>query len=164
VRTIKVEKQDVLAASDVETKSTGLEMKLTDGTFIKVADIKNVTNWKESVVKDTEFKGVFDYKKPSAAIITGYLEIPEDGIYEFATDVDQLFIGGNLLVDNDGEVKRFSRNNATIALGKGKHAIKMIYLNNIIGGWPQSWNAVAVNFKKEGDEKFTKAEGDMFSY
>lgn len=164
VRTIKVEKQDLLPATDVNTTGKGLKMKLVDGTFIKVDEIKDLTDWKESEVVNADFKGIFHDDKTSAAIITGYLDIPEDGIYEFATDVDQFFIGDKLLVDNDGEVKRFSRNNSTIALAAGKHAVKIVFLNNIIGGWPQAWNGPVVRFKKQGDEKFTTATGDMYSY
>ncbi len=164
VRTIQVEKQDLLPAAEVQTKGSGLKMKLAQGTFVRVDDLKKADKWAESVVKNADFKGMFSYKKPSAAIITGYLEIPEDGVYEFATDVDQFFIGDKLLINNDGEVKRHSRNNSTIALSKGKHAIKIVFLNNIIGGWPQSWNGPVVRFKKQGDEKFTTANGEVYSY
>ncbi|SMO46011.1 hexosaminidase [Saccharicrinis carchari] len=164
VRTIKVEKQELLPAADVKTTGKGLKMKLAEGTYIKVDELKDVKSWKESVVKNANFKGIFADDHTSAAIITGYLDIPADGIYEFATDVDQFFIGDKLLVNNDGEVKRFSRNNATIALAAGKHPVKMVFLNNIIGGWPQAWNGPIVRFKKQGDEKFTTAAGDMYSY
>ncbi len=154
VRTIKVEKQQLTEAENVETTGWGLNMKMTMGHFVKVADLENVTQWETSVVAMDELSGMFDYQKPSAAIFTGYINIPEDGVYLFSTDVDQFFIGGKLLIDNDGEVKRFSRNDASVALAKGYHAIKIVFLNNITGGWPQAWNRSGVQLKKAGEEEF----------
>jgi len=164
VRTITVEKQKPLAATPVKTTGSGLKMKMAEGTFIKVAELQNAQNWKESVFKMEDFRKTFDLDKPTAAIFTGYLEIPADGIYEFATNVDQFFIGGNLLVDNDGEVKRFSRNNTTIALEKGKHPVKIVFLNDIIGGWPHVWTGLDLSFRTSGEKEFTPVKGEMFSY
>ena len=164
VRTINVVKESFAPAADVKTTGKGLKMKTTDGTFIKVADLKKATKWEEKTFNPEKAKGLFDYKKPSAAVFTGYIDIAEDGIYEFATNVDQLFIGEKLLINNDGEVKRFSRNNSSVALAKGKHAVKIIFLNNVIGGWPQSWNGPNVQFKKAGAEKFENIKAEMLSF
>lgn len=164
VRTIQVEKQELLPAVNPKVIGKGLKMKLVDGNFVEVDEIKDVSTWKESIVKNANFKGMFSEYKASAAIITGYLDILENGVYEFATDVDQFFIGDKMLINNDGEVKRHSRNNSTIALQKGKHSIKIVFLNNIIGGWPQAWNGPVVRFKKQGSDKFITANGEMYTY
>ncbi len=167
VRTITIEKTTVQAAADVETSKTGLEEQYTEGTFIKVAELEQVTDWQ---TRDgfIENKGPkyrkSDYNAPSAHVFTGYLTIEEDGIYEFQTNLDQLFIGEELLINNDGEVKRFSRNNSTIALAKGKHPVKLVYLNNIIGGWPQAWNGPKVQYRLLGDEKFKVVDNSQYSY
>ncbi len=162
VREIKVKKEDYLpAAKDVKAEKQGLVEKYAKGNFIKVADIDKVEKWE---TKNVEVLKGHDIKVPSASIYTGYIDIPEKGVYEFNTDVDQLFIGGKLLINNDGEVKRFSRHNAMIALEKGKHAVKIIAFNNICGGWPSDWNGMKVTYRKLGDEKFTKVTPEMYSY
>jgi len=166
VRTVRVEKQTMKPAEKVETSHAGLQEKYAKGTFIRVAELKNVTNWKEKS-NAIDLKRAYtnaQIDEASASILTGYIDMSEDGIYEFSTNVDQLFIGGELLIDNDGEVKRFSRNNTNIALQKGKHAVKIIYLNNIIGGWPQAWNGPRVDFRLMGTDKFTKATQEFYSY
>ena len=97
-------------------------------------------------------------------IFEGYLEIAKDGIYQFSSDMDELYVGGLLLIDNDGEVKRHSRNDASIALNKGLHPIKIVYLNNVYGGWPQEWNGVRINYKNVSDEKFAELKPENFVY
>jgi len=59
----------------------------------------------------------------------GYIDIPTDGYYTFYTNSDdgsRLYIGNNLVVDNDGLHGRFE-NNGTIGLKRGKHAITELF-------------------------------------
>lgn len=163
VRTITVEKQTPAKAVELGHTHRGLKMKVADGHFIKVGDLKNAKEWKQGEITNIE-KGhkLFDMKKPSAAIIEGYIDIPETGIYRFTSNLDQLFIDGKLLINNDGEVKRYSRNDAMVALSKGLHPVKMIYINNIIGGWPQNWNGPRVSYKLKGDEKYKSVTSEMY--
>ncbi|WP_439182718.1 family 20 glycosylhydrolase [Carboxylicivirga taeanensis] len=167
VRTIQIEKTKMLPAVDVETTNVGLSEQYTEGTFIKVAELDKVSDWqtRDGFIdnKGPKYRKS-DYHHPSAHLYTGYLSIEEDGIYEFQTNLDQFYIGEQLLINNDGEVKRFSRNNSTIALSKGKHPVKLIYLNNIIGGWPQAWNGPKVQYRLLGDEKFTQVENTHYTY
>ncbi|KJF45381.1 family 20 glycosylhydrolase [Draconibacterium sediminis] len=166
VRTIVVEKQPFKPAVDVGTKRKGLKEKYTKGDFIYVADLEKVKDWTETA-SDVNLPPAYtnaQIDEPSAHILSGYIEMPEDGIYEFSTNVDQFFLGGQLLINNDGEVKRFSRNNTTVALKKGKHEVKLIYLNNIIGGWPQAWNGPRIDFRLQGTDEFTKVSQEMYSF
>lgn len=162
-RTVQVVKEAFKPALKVNTTQEGLKERYAEGNFILVADLEKVSQWDEKVngMKPSKAYTRHGHENPSASIFTGYLEIPEDGIYEFQTNLDQFFLGDDLLINNDGEVKRFSRNNVSIALAKGKHAVKLVYLNNIIGGWPQAWNGPKVEFRQVGEEKFitpTKAD------
>ncbi|MCU4177415.1 family 20 glycosylhydrolase [Carboxylicivirga sp. N1Y90] len=165
-RTIELVQQDKINALDVTTTQIGLQEQFTKGRFIGVEEIVGIKDWETrhdsmSVVKGKKRDG---HENPSASIYTGYIEIPEDGIYEFETNLDQFFIAEQLLIDNDKEVKRFSRNNSTINLSKGKHPVKLIYLNNNIGGFPQAWNGPKVSFRLWGAEKFTTATPQSYSY
>ena len=105
---------------------------------------------------------LFNYHTPSVGIFEGYLEVPEDDIYEFSTDTDEFYIAGELLIDNDGEVKRYSRNDASIALRKGLHPVKMVFVNNVYGGWPQAWNGFRISYKRRGDSGVVKLQPEDF--
>ena len=63
-----------------------------------------------------------------AAVATGFIDIPENGVYFFSSDLEEVWVGGKLLVNNGGEVKRHSRNDRSIALEKGMHELKLVFL------------------------------------
>ena len=73
--------------------------------------------------------------KQYAAIANGYVNIPEDGVYYFSSELEEVWIDGKLLIDNGGEVKRFSRKDKSVALAKGLHDIKAVFLGHIVGGF-----------------------------
>jgi hexosaminidase len=161
VRTIVAEKQDFVKAKKILTKP-GLKLMEIKGSFLKVADINMTTSSTDTIVNDIKLK--FDFKNPSASIFTGFIEIPSDGIYVFSTEMDQLFIAGKLIVNNDGEVKKNSGNDGSIALENGKHAFKLIFINNIIGGYASAKNEIKVLFRIEPDKNFTEVLPHMLSY
>ena len=99
--------------------------------------------------------------KQYAAIATGYVHIPEDGVYYFSSELEEVWIDGKLLINNGGEVKRFSRKDASVALAKGLHPVKAVFLGHIIGGWPSNWNDGAIRIRKADQDKFQKITGDM---
>lgn len=165
VRTINIVKQNPVEAEKIETKNKGLKLKIAKGEFYSTKEIVEIEKWEEKIAADYKTTNkLFDYKNPSVGIFEGYLEIPEDGIYQFSSDMDELYVGGLLLIDNDGEVKRHSRNDASIALNKGLHAIKIVYINNVFGGWPQEWNGVRINYKNVNDDKFVELKPENFVY
>ena len=82
--------------------------------------------------------------KQYAAIATGYVNIPEDGVYYISSDNEEVWIDGKLLVNNAGEVKRFSRHDSSAALSKGLHEIKVVFLGHIIGGWPSNLSLIHI--------------------
>lgn len=65
-------------------------------------------------------------------VFDGYLDIPADGLYQFSTESDdgsRLWIGGKLIVDNDG-LHAARTINGSIGLRKGLHAIRVAYFEN----------------------------------
>jgi len=96
-----------------------------------------------------------------AAVATGFIDIPENGVYFFSSDLEEVWVGGKLLVNNGGEVKRHSRNDRSIALEKGMHELKLVFLGHIIGGWPSNWNNGVVMLRKSDEKKFRKITSDM---
>ncbi len=162
IRTVVVEKQDYAKATKAETDKSGLREQYVAGKFLSVEDLKKVENW-QTIENSDKIKSL-ESDKPSASILTGFIDIPETAVYEFGTNTDQLFIDGKLLVSNDGEVKRFSRHNSMVALEKGKHAVKVVFINNSRGGVPAIWDGVQVFMRKSGDAEFKKVENKQFSH
>ena len=69
------------------------------------------------------------------ATYSGWIEIPETGVYQFALESDdgsKLWIGSELIVDNDG-LHGAKTIRSTIALKKGKHPIHVEYFNKTGG-------------------------------
>ena len=162
-RVITVEKQTLAPAKDVKSKKPGLKMSVTDGVYLESSYLGEVRDWKISTIEslreltrvvktDESMRGVNQY----AAIATGYVDIPEDGVYYFSSELEEVWINGRLLVNNKGEVKRFSRKDHSVALSKGLHELKAVFLGHIIGGWPSNWNDGSIRIRKEGTEKFER--------
>lgn len=171
VRTILVEKQTLAPAKEVAKTTPGLKLQVTDGMFLKSADLANINTWKEKTIKDfreltsqvktsESMRGVQQY----AAIATGYVNIPEDGVYYISSDNEEVWIDGKLLINNGGEVKRFSRHDTSVALAKGLHEIKAVFLGHIIGGWPSNWNDGSIKIRKSDSDKFTPITAEMIVY
>lgn len=171
IRTITVEKQALAPAKEVAQTTPGLKMKVADGMFLKSADLAKVTHWKEKTIKELRelttqvktsesMRGVNQY----AAVATGYIDIPEDGVYYFSSENEEVWIDGKLLISNEGEVKRFSRHDSSVALAKGLHEIKVVFLGHIIGGWPSNWNNGGIRIRKAGESKFVPVTSSMLVF
>ena len=124
IRTIQVEKQSLAPAKEVAKTTPGLNMEVTDGMYLNVKELEAAQKeTKKSVIKDLKeirsvvktsesMRGVNQY----AAVAAGYVNIPEDGVYFISSDLEEVWIDGKLLVNNGGEVKRFSRHDSSVAL------------------------------------------------
>ena len=88
----------------------------------------------------------------------GIFMVNETAVYRFSSDCDEVWVDGRLLIDNNGEVKRFSRHDAEAALEAGPHSVKVVYLYNVIGGWNSLRNRTEVEIRKTGTEKWRKIE------
>ncbi|MBO7571539.1 MAG: family 20 glycosylhydrolase [Bacteroidales bacterium] len=171
VREITVEKQEYAPSIEVANAVEGLKMHNVAGMFLNVAELEKATGKAERdtvISKLVDIRSVANFGEPLngydnyASVAEGYLRIDEDGVYYFSTDNEEFWIDGQKLIDNSGEVKRFSRHDKSIALAKGLHPIKIVYLGHIIGGWPSVWNDGKVEMRKSGDEKFAKIDGRIY--
>ena len=170
VRTIQVEKQTLSPAKQVEKTTPGLNMEVFNGMYLNVDElakanqkasetkvIKTTRELTAHVKTDESMRGVKQY----AAIATGYINVPEDGVYYLTSELEEVWIDGKLLINNKNEVKRFSRADSSIALAKGLHEVKAVFLGHIIGGWPSNWNDGSIKFRKANETKFTTIGEDM---
>lgn len=172
IRTIQVEKQSLAPAKEVAKTTPGLNMEVTDGMYLNVKELEAAQKeTKKSVIKDLKeirsvvktsesMRGVNQY----AAVATGYVNIPEDGVYFISSDLGEVWIDGKLLVNNGGEVKRFSRHDSSVALAKGLHEIKAVFLGHIIGGWPSNWNDGSIKLRKSDAKEFTAITPEMLCH
>jgi hexosaminidase len=78
--------------------------------------------------------------KQYAAIATGFINVLDDNVYFFFSNNKEVWINEKCIINNRGEVKLFSRNDSSIALKKGWHKFKVVFLGHIIGGYPSNWN------------------------
>ena len=172
IRTIEVIKQELTPAVEVEKTAPGLNMEVKDGMYLNVKEYEAAQKeTKKSVIKDLKeivsvvktsesMRGVNQY----AAVASGYVEIPEDGVYYISSDLEEVWIDGKRMIDNGGEVKRFSRHDISAALAKGKHELKVVFLGHVMGGWPSNWNDGSVKLRKSDATKFTPVTADMLSH
>jgi hexosaminidase len=169
-RTITVEKQALSPAKEVADKKPGFQLQVTDGMFLNTSQLAGA-EWKTSTIK--ELREIARQVKTSesmrdvkqyAAIGSGYIDIPEDGVYYVSSDLEEVWIDGKLLVNNRGETKRFSRHDSSVALAKGLHELKVVFLGHIIGGWPSNWNSGNVAIRKSDAERFAPVRGERLFY
>lgn len=105
----------------------------------------------------------YDMKKPMLAIYEGYVELPEDGVYTLTTDLDELWIDGEQVVDND-KLSRHYRTKGQKALAKGKHSYKLVFNNYVKDGWPNNWNDITFLYKLPSGGQYNKVKPEQLSY
>ena len=170
VRTITVEKQELAPAATVEKTEPGLVMKVTDGMYLdmKAFDAAGKEPIETKVIKD--LKELKSYRKTSdsmrgipqyASVAEGYFNVPEDGVYVLSSEYENVWVDGKLVIDNGGEVKRFSRRDRGVALQKGLHQLKVVFLGHIVGGWPSNWSDGVVRYRNVNADEFTPISADM---
>ncbi|MGL4519441.1 MAG: family 20 glycosylhydrolase [Phocaeicola sp.] len=170
IRTIAVVKENFAPAKEVASVKPGLKMEIFDGMYLNVTEFvaANVQVKESKVIKETRelrsqvkstesMRGVPQY----ASIATGYVNIPEDGVYYLSSELEEVWINGQLVINNSGEVKRSSRTDTSMALSKGLHEIKAVFLGHIIGGWPSLWADGSIRLRKAGQDKFERIKGEM---
>lgn len=171
-RTITIEKQTPAPAVEkAKGEKAGLKAEYYKGVARKMSDLEGKTpDEVEYVASPHKSKyRINDYAEVMpddlySTILTGYIDIPEDGVYYFSTD-SELWIDGKQLITNDNgkdTARRFSRSDKSIALAKGPHAIKIVRFGAIFGGWPTQWENVTVSVRADKDKNFTLLDEKSF--
>ncbi len=173
VRTITVEKQSYAPAVEVdESTKPGLRAEYYKGYFKSVAELEGKipeeTEYVESPQKSKHRVNGYRELYPEdfySTILTGYMEIPEDGVYYFSTD-HELWIDGKLFIsnekDNHGTARKSSRSDKSVALAKGSHSFRLIRLGAIFGGFPTQWENILIAVRKEGQPSFKYMDKGYF--
>ncbi|UNZ00075.1 family 20 glycosylhydrolase [Zhouia spongiae] len=136
----------------------GLKIKVAKGFFQNIEDLKSgvfrdsgtIENIKDS--NKTFYWGhEIDSSNFKAVIIEGFVEIPKKGSYTFSGLQDKVWISDSLIIDNGKSIRKHPKQ-GMIALEKGLHKLKILYLNNIRKGWATDWNSVALLFRAHDDD------------
>ena len=113
----------------------GLKYTYYEGAFKKLPDFSSLTPIKTGVLRSFDLDAVKQRANQFALLIEGYVEIQEDDLYTFfltSDDGAKLFIGDQLIVDNDGSHSARMRMGYT-ALKKGLHPIRIEYFEDFDG-------------------------------
>lgn len=172
VRTIQLEKQTYAPAVERPAgEKPGLKAEYYKGVARKVSELEGKTpDETEYVVAPQKSKyRVPDYREVypedfCSTILTGYINIPEDGVYYFETD-SEMWLDGQLFITNEGDegtARRFSRADKSAALAKGLHPVKIVRLGAIFGGWPTQWENMWVSIRPEKENKFKPMDESYF--
>lgn len=137
--TIEATKAVLEPALTKTASENGTSYTYFEGYYQTVNDLKKsrpvgMGIMKEPSIKEAPQADHFGY------IFEGLINVPEDGVYTFATKSDDgsvLYIGDTKVVDNDGSHAAISAS-GKIALKKGLHAYRLLYFEDYEGeelGW-----------------------------
>ena len=146
---IRATKAKLRPGKAVAPHANGIAYQYFEGYFQLTADLKQAKIAEQGIMPEpsiTEAKQAdhFGY------IFTGYLLVPENGVYEFFTRSDDgsvLFIDGEEVVNNDTSHAAIV-SSGRIPLQKGYHAFRLEYFEDYEGEH-LSWG-----WKKPGDTEF----------
>lgn len=161
-RTIHIEKQ-LLSPATLESavKEQGLNVQLAKGTYYRTEELANVEQWETKPIKNISDVRNQKMDGDYAAIASGYVKVPKDGIYYFLSNNAEVWIDGSKVVDNNRErVKRALHGGRSMALAAGLHKISVIYLDRIEAGVPANWDNAEVQIRYGREGKFEPIKAD----
>lgn len=119
-------------AKRVKKPETGLVYQYYEVETSKIPDFSRLTPERSAVTEET-YSPFFLKKREDyyALNFSGYLDIPETGVYTFyvySDDGSKMFLHEECVVDNDG-VHEGRRRKGSIALTKGMHPVRIAYFD-----------------------------------
>ena len=131
------EKIPYLKGKRVKKTVPGLSYSYYEGNWSDIPDFNQQKPVKEGIVNSLKIEDITDKLNNYAIRFTGYIEIPEEGMYYFrirARDSASLKIHGNLICFeffyNPNIKQRDKDSIGVIALSKGMHPFEIDYFNN----------------------------------
>lgn len=173
-RIITLEKQAYAPATKKTTEmKAGLKAEYYKGCAMKVKDLdgKTADRTEYLAVPQQETTVVKNYLEVypedyQSVVLTGQINIPEDGVYYFSTSAE-LWLDGKRLIDNENQqtvARRFPKTDKSIALAKGLHPVKIVRLGANFGGWPTQWEPTYLQIRKDGEPKFNLMDESYFKF
>ncbi|WP_170110714.1 family 16 glycoside hydrolase [Flavilitoribacter nigricans] len=106
-----------------------------EGPITQLPDFDTMTVVKEGTTDSLLYRKLSERNEQVAYIFTGELQVPKAGDYLFTVysdDGSQLFLDGDMLVDNDGK-HDYEPKSGLIQLSEGSHEFRLTYFNNTWG-------------------------------
>lgn len=157
VRTIQARKMHYMpAVAQMEDVKPGLVQSISWGTFQQPADVPTLCDETGVIIDKIETLRTLTHVPNSirnvkhyAATAEGYVNIPEDGVYEFTSNNHRVWIDGQLLIDNSSLlIPKLTKTNEQVALSKGLHKVKVLFMGGIWNGWPTYWDDAALKMRR----------------
>lgn len=131
---VQANKTEYLQPLKLQPVKNGVRYEYYEGNCEKTADIARAKLVRKGVIPAPSIDSA-DQEDHFAFIFSGYIDVPETGIYEFSTKSDDgsvLFVGGKPVVFNDGgHSAQTSR--GKIVLAKGIHSFRLLYFEDYEG-------------------------------
>ena len=173
VRTIQIEKQSFAPATERADDATpGLKAEYFKGQVRwmndllgKIPDEIEQIDTPQNAKSSLKNRPKMNEDNFKSAVLTGYINIPEDDVYYFSTDAelwinDRLFISNE--ADNNGTARLFSRSDKSIALAKGYHLVKIVALGGTFGGFAAQWRPVELSIRRASEPEFKLTDATWF--
>lgn len=162
VLTYRIQKQNPSPAVQIAPfcLNAGLLVETQKDKMIKKRVISSLSEITESGSRDKSIDSVESF----ISIAEGYVKLPSEGVYTFSTNYDEFWIDDRLLIDNRGEVKRFSRKDNSKVLSAGFHKIKVVFRSEFIGGWPSFWDSGEIKYKLDKQKEWKTVGSEMIWY
>lgn len=93
----------------------------------------------ENVYKEQMEEHLMSNVNWNAQDYSGYVMIPEDGVYRIRCSSNRLWLDGHMIIDNTGVCKRNTHSDVTLALAQGLHKIRFTQVLDFIGNWPSGF-------------------------
>ena len=152
-------KADYSPAVNVSGLKNGCRYTYHQGEFAWAADVKKSPVKERGVMEAPSIADARD-EDHFGYVFTGYIDIPEDGIWSFALTSDDgaiLEVDDQLVVNNDGSHSAITTM-GRIPLRKGLHPYKLVYLEDYEG------QALVWHWHSEQESEFTLVPKDKLYY
>ena len=162
-RTINVEKQMLSPATQVNGDlQKGLQLQYAKGTYYKTEELANIAAWQQKPIQEITEIRAQNLGGDYAVIASGLIRIPQDGVYFFRSNVAEVWIDGQKVVDNNALLVRHSlQGGRSMALAAGLHKIRIIFLAYIGDGYDTTWDNGKVLFRQGKDGQFQNITSDI---
>ncbi|MCC6488033.1 MAG: DUF4838 domain-containing protein [Candidatus Hydrogenedentes bacterium] len=128
---LAVTNEQLIPAVEAPQKASGLNFSYYEGAWESLPDFTALSPVRSGIAS-TIGCDVTEHPELFGLVFTGYLSVPEDGLYAFectSNDGSKLFIAGRELINHDGLHGSTSKTGA-LPLAKGLHPIQVRYFNS----------------------------------
>ena len=160
-RTIKVEKQALKCSmfNGQSSMSNGLLLRIIDGLYSSTGMLDDMVEWQTDTIKALTDIPRLNRSSNYSAIAEGMIDVPKDGVWFFRANYPEVWIDDSKVVDNtDRWVLDGLRGGRSVALAKGLHKIKVVFLGYNASGRPTYWDNGRVQWRHESDSRYSNIE------